>query len=83
MSWFAQEFGNVQMVVEWKTCCVDSALRRGQTAVPENVVEGAVAAQSAQLVGSAEEVQFLSNMGKRRRRLPIRETGSPPRNKAS
>lgn len=33
-----------------KTCCVDSALRRGQTAVPEDVVEGAVAAQSAQLL---------------------------------
>lgn len=33
-----------------KACCVDSALRRGQTGVPEDVVEGAVAAQSAQLL---------------------------------
>lgn len=48
-----------------KACCVDSALRRGQTGVPEDVVEGAVAAQSAQLVGSAEEGAVPLKHGKR------------------
>lgn len=63
-----------------KACCVDSALRGGQTAIPEDTVEGTVAAQSAQLVGSGEEGSGPLKHGKRDVRLPVRETVSPPRN---
>ena len=55
-----------------KACCVDSALRGGQTAIPEDAVEGTVAAQGAQLVGSGEEGSGPLKHGKRDVRLPVR-----------
>lgn len=63
-----------------KACFVDSAFRGGQTGVPAGVVEGTVAAQSAQQVGSGEEGTGALKHGKRAARLPTRETVSPLRN---
>lgn len=74
--------GTLETYTWWwsgKACCVDSALRGGQTGVPAGVVEG-TAAQSAQQVGSGEKGTGALKHGKKAVRLPIRETVSPLRN---